>query len=115
VSGPSAGELSAAAGLLDRLRNGSASTPSEAPQAKPDSAPSLFGRLRRNLPGGSAAADESAAQASAPTSAAMRPNDLRHYLNQRLAASAAAAGQETADKTAAAPKAKSGNGKTARC
>ena len=90
TSGPSAGELSAAAGLLDRLRNGLASGPSEAPKES-DPAPSLFRRLRRNLPGGSAAADEPA-QASAPAGAPMLLNDLRHYLNQRLAASAAEAG-----------------------
>jgi Mrp family chromosome partitioning ATPase len=39
----------------------------------------------------------------------MRPNDLRHYLNQRLAASAAEPGKD-ADKTVKAPK--SGGGKT---
>ena len=111
TSGPSAGELSAAAGLLDRLRNGLASGPSEAPKEESDPAPSLFRRLRRNLPGGSAAADEPA-QASAPAGAPMLLNDLRHYLNQRLAASAAEAGKpgKDADKTAKATK--SGNGKT---
>lgn len=111
TSGPSAGELSAAAGLLDRLRNGLASDPSEATKEESDPAPSLFGRLRRSLQGGSAAADEPA-QASAPAGAPMRPNDLRHYLNQRLAASAAEAGKpgKDADKTVKATK--SGNGKT---
>ena len=109
VSGPSAGELSAAAGLLDRLRNGLASDPGEAPKDKSDSAPGLFGRLRQSLPGGNAAANEPA-PASPPAGAPMRPNDLRHYLNQRLAASAAEGGKDAADKTPKAPK--SSNGKT---
>jgi uncharacterized protein involved in exopolysaccharide biosynthesis len=107
ASGPSAGELSAAAGLLDRLRNGHSSSPGEEPKAKADPAPGLFGRLRRNLPGGNAS--ESSAHASARTGTAMRPNDLRHYLNQRLAASAAESAKDI-EKPAKAVK--SGNGKT---
>jgi uncharacterized protein involved in exopolysaccharide biosynthesis/Mrp family chromosome partitioning ATPase len=56
---PSAGELSAAAGLLDRLRRGL-----------------------------SLGAGEPPAVGSTPDAAGMplRPNDLRHYLNQRIAA-----------------------------
>lgn len=55
---PSAGELSAAAGLLDRLRRGLSLGAGEPPAVEPQPAVGM----------------------------PLRPNDLRHYLNQRIAA-----------------------------
>lgn len=109
-SGPSAGEMPAAAGLLDRLRRGLDSDPGETPEAKP-ATPGLFGRLRQSLPGGKpTSAPVESASSLPPGGAPLRPNDLRHYLNERLAASTAEAAKDTADKPAKAPK--GANGKT---
>ena len=89
---PSAGELSAAAGLLDRLRRGLSLGPSEPPAAEPQAPAGLFNRLRRVLPtgDGEAAKQPDKAARSVPPRAGetgpLRPNDLRHYLNQRIAA-----------------------------
>lgn len=112
TSGPSAGELPAAAGLIDRLRKGLDSGSSKAPEAKAASSPGLFGRLRQSLPGAKSAPEHAAESNPSlpPGGAPLRPNDLRHYLNERLAASAADSGKDTADKTPKAPK--GANGKT---
>jgi len=89
---PSAGELSAAAGLLDRLRRGLSLGPSEPPAAEPQPAPGLFNRLREMLPTGEREASNQPALRGTPPKAGetapRRPNDLRHYLNQRIAAAA---------------------------
>jgi tyrosine-protein kinase Etk/Wzc len=87
---PSAGELSAAAGILDRLRRGLSLGAGEPPAVEPQPAVGLLDRLRRVLPTGDGKAGESTetAAGSTPDAARMppRPNDLRHYLNQRIAA-----------------------------
>jgi uncharacterized protein involved in exopolysaccharide biosynthesis len=91
---PSAGELSAAAGLLDRLRRGLSLGPSETPAADPQPAAGLFNRLRRALPTGQGEGAKQPNKAAGSTppkageTASLRPNELRHYLNQRIAAAA---------------------------
>ena len=87
---PSAGELSAAAGLLDRLRRGLSLGAGEPPAVEPQPAVGLLDRLRRVLPTGDGKAGESTDTPAGSTPDAvgmpLRPNDLRHYLNQRIAA-----------------------------
>ena len=87
---PSAGELSAAAGLLDRLRRGLSLGAGEPPAVEPQPAVGLLDRLRRVLPTGDGKAAESTDTPAGSTPDAvgmpLRPNDLRHYLNQRITA-----------------------------
>jgi Mrp family chromosome partitioning ATPase len=89
---PSAGELSAAAGLLDRLRRGLSLGAGEPPAVEPQPTVGLLDRLRRVLPTGDGKAGESTDTPAGSTPDAvgmpLRPNDLRHYLNQRIAAAA---------------------------
>jgi uncharacterized protein involved in exopolysaccharide biosynthesis len=85
---PLVGELSAAAGLLDRLRRGLSLGPSEPASVEPQPAEGFLHRLRRGLPGAEGEGvkrDDKGASGAAKTPA-LRPNDLRHYLNQRIAA-----------------------------
>ncbi len=86
VASASTSERSSASGLLDRLRQGLAAAQGEPTQEALTPSPGLLARLRRALPGG----DETKGQtdtAAKPgeTIPPLRPNDLRHYLNQRIA------------------------------
>lgn len=96
-------EVPAATALIDRLRKNLDSGSSVAPKVTAAPSPGLFGRLRQSLPGGKPAS-------LPPTGAPLRPNDLRHYLNERLAASAAENGKDADDSAPKAPK--GANGKT---
>ena len=93
-----------AAGFLERLRRGLApSGEMEAPS--PQASGGWLARIRPSRP------SEEGKEASMPTPAPMRgnmpvlkTNDLRHYLNQRLAASAAEAANDSPSKGAAPAK-----------
>ena len=93
-----------AAGFLERLRRGLApSGEMEAPS--PQASGGWLARIRPSRP------SEEGKEASMPTPAPMRgnmpvlrTNDLRHYLNQRLAASAAEAANDSLSKGAAPAK-----------
>jgi Mrp family chromosome partitioning ATPase len=101
-----AGEPSAAAGLLDRLRQG-LSARAEPEKEETAINPGLLARLRRGLPSDVDTAEQVKAThtVSAPQKDPLRPNDLRHYLNQRIASAAQFRVDELADKVAlAAPK-----------
>jgi uncharacterized protein involved in exopolysaccharide biosynthesis len=115
IQDPSSGEFSAAAGLLERLRRGLAIGSSEPPAVEPQPADSLLGRLRRALPGsegdGKKRADKAATDMpEAAEIPPLRPNDLRHYLSQRIAAATAAPGTDPV-RSGAAPLSKSGSDK----
>ena len=106
---PPAGEQSAAAGLLDRLRQGLSAGRTEPEKEETAINPGLLARLRRALPSTVDTAEQvkAAHTVSAPEEAGspLRPNDLRHYLNQRIASAARVRVDELADKVAlAAPK-----------
>ena len=107
----SVSEQSSASGLLDRLRQGLAATQGEPKQEAAAPSPGLLARLRRALPGGEEAkdqADTAMAATLGETIPPLRPNDLRHYLNQRIA-SAMRTRVEEPKVTLTAPKV--GNGK----
>ena len=95
---PATGTQSAA-GFLERLRRGLA--PSEAQTA----APPPGGWLGRIRPARQAGEGTDTSKDAAPQPASnlpgLRPNDLRHYLNQRLAASAAEAANDLPRKSEA--------------
>jgi len=78
-----------AAGFLERLRRGLA--PSETPSAASQPPGGWLGRIRPARPAEDDmdAKDETATSPIAGSMPVLRTNDLRHYLNQRLAASAA--------------------------
>jgi tyrosine-protein kinase Etk/Wzc len=83
-----------AAGFLERLRRGLA--PGETPTTAPEPQGGWLGRIRPARP---AAGDSNVNGDAAPSQTAgnmpvLRTNDLRHYLNQRLAASAAEAAND---------------------
>ena len=86
---PPASEQSSASGLLDRLRQGLAAAQSEPKPEATAPSPGLLARLRRALPGGEEASEQAETAKPAPASGEtippLRPNDLRHYLNQRIA------------------------------
>jgi uncharacterized protein involved in exopolysaccharide biosynthesis/Mrp family chromosome partitioning ATPase len=101
----------AAAGLLDRLRQGLSAGQAEAKKEETAPSPGLLARLRRALP----RSDETTEQAEAAKASTvvapdetippLRANDLRHYLNQRIASATRARVEEPADKiTRSAPK-----------
>jgi Mrp family chromosome partitioning ATPase len=105
------GEQPAAAGLLDRLRQGLSAGQADAKKEEAAPAPGLLARLRRALP----RSDETIEQAQAAKASTivtpdetippLRPNDLRHYLNQRIASATRTRVEELADKVAlSAPK-----------
>lgn len=111
-------EPSSAAGLLDRLRQGLAAQGEMKPE-EVKAAPGLLSRLRRALPGADETEEQADKAASAKTFAAtrsgemmppLRPNDLRHYLNQRIASAARGRVEEQAA-AASLPAPKVGNGK----
>jgi Mrp family chromosome partitioning ATPase len=103
-----AGESSAAAGLLDRLRQGLSARRPELEKEETAINPGLLARLRRALPSGADTPEQVKAHtvpASEEAVSSLRPNDLRHYLNQRIASAARVRVDELADKVAlAAPK-----------
>jgi Mrp family chromosome partitioning ATPase len=83
-----------AAGLLERLRRGLASGDSQT--AAPPPQGGWLGRLRpARTVEASADAENGAASPAAGNMPVLRTNDLRHYLNQRLAASAAEAANDS--------------------
>jgi tyrosine-protein kinase Etk/Wzc len=87
-----------AAGFLERLRRGVA--PGATPTAAPQPSGGWLGRIRP-----ARRAEEGTSDAVSPTAGNMpvlRTNDLRHYLNQRLAASAAEAANDSPRKANAA-------------
>jgi uncharacterized protein involved in exopolysaccharide biosynthesis/Mrp family chromosome partitioning ATPase len=108
-----AGEQSAA-GLLDRLRQGLSAGQAEAKKEEAEAAPGLLARLRRALPGGDDTTEQadkakgtriSTVANSEETIPPLRPNDLRHYLNQRIASSTSMRVDEPAENaTLSAPK-----------
>jgi len=103
-----AGESSAAPGLLDRLRQGLSARRPELEKEETAINPGLLARLRRALPSGADTPEQVKAHtvpASEEAVSSLRPNDLRHYLNQRIASAARVRVDELADKVAlAAPK-----------
>ena len=84
-----------AAGFLERLRRGIA--PGETQPAAPQPRGGWLGRLRpaRPAPGDSIDDHDVAASPTTGNMPVLRTNDLRHYLNQRLAASAAEAANDS--------------------
>ncbi len=111
---PTAEPPTAAAGLLERLRQGLSAGQVEQKKEDMAPAPGLLGRLRRVLPRADAVtgqADKLATNKTGPTAepqeelASLRPNDLRHYLNQKIASAARARVEEPVEKVAlTAPK-----------
>jgi uncharacterized protein involved in exopolysaccharide biosynthesis/Mrp family chromosome partitioning ATPase len=89
-----------AAGFLERLRRGVA--PGDTQTAAPQPQGGWLGRIRPARPAPAGAADE-AASPTAGNMPVLRTNDLRHYLNQRLAVSAAEAANDSPRKGDAAP------------
>ena len=111
LANPPTGEQPATAGLLDRLRQGLSAGQAEAKKEETAPSPGLLARLRRALP----RSDETTEQAEAAKASTvvapdetippLRANDLRHYLNQRIASATRARVEEPADKiTRSAPK-----------
>jgi uncharacterized protein involved in exopolysaccharide biosynthesis/Mrp family chromosome partitioning ATPase len=83
-----------AAGLLERLRRGLA--PGDSQTAAPPPQGGWLGRLRPARTVEASADGESGAASPTPGNMpVLRTNDLRHYLNQRLAASAAEAANDS--------------------
>jgi len=98
---PAAAALSAAS-FLERLRRGLA--PGDSQTAAPPPQGGWLGRIRPARPiEASADGEDGAASPTAGTMPVLRTNDLRHYLNQRLAASAAEAANDSSRKADAAP------------
>jgi Mrp family chromosome partitioning ATPase len=110
------GEPPATAGLLDRLRQGLSAGKAEANKEEAEPAPGLLARLRRVLPridedkGEATAAKSAVADMTAETIPPLKANDLRHYLNQRIAAATRTRVEEPVDKVVLTPP-KVGNGK----
>jgi hypothetical protein len=100
-------DAQSAAGFLARLRRGASASASE-PLAAAEPAPEgLLARIRRSRAEEHepAVKQEPAQEPKGANMPVLRTNDLRHYLNQRLAASAAeAANDSTHKEKAAAPK-----------
>jgi len=92
-----------AAGFLERLRRGLA--PDETQTTAPQPTGGWLSRIRPARPAeaGTDAKDEAAASPTVGTMPVLRTNDLRHYLNQRLAASAAEAANDSPRNGDAAP------------
>jgi uncharacterized protein involved in exopolysaccharide biosynthesis/Mrp family chromosome partitioning ATPase len=105
---PAVEQQAAAAGLLERLRQGLSAGQAEPKNEEITPAPGLLGRFRRVLPRADAAID----QADTPRRAdhlsdrvpgeadlsSLRPNDLRHYLSQRIASATRARVEEPTEK-----------------
>ncbi len=110
------GQVSGASGLLDRLRQNLSAAQSEAKAEEAKPAPGLLARLRRVLPRidndkeDVAAAAEADADKSAAAVPPLKANDLRHYLNQRIAAATHRRFEGAAEKVVLTPP-KVGSGK----
>jgi Mrp family chromosome partitioning ATPase len=105
------GEQPATAGLLDRLRQGLSAGQAEAKKEEVAPAPGLLARLRRALPRIDEATEEAkpakGASVDKPgeTIPPLKANDLRHYLNQRIAAATRTRLEEPVEKVSlSAPK-----------
>jgi uncharacterized protein involved in exopolysaccharide biosynthesis/Mrp family chromosome partitioning ATPase len=90
-----------AAGFLERLRRGLA--PGETQTTAPQPQGEWLSRIRPARTAADGANDDAAASPPAGNMPVLRTNDLRHYLNQRLAASAADAANDSPGKGGAAP------------
>jgi Mrp family chromosome partitioning ATPase len=96
----SEGGSQSAAGFLERLRRGLA--PSEPPETPaPQSAEGWLARIRPARPAETAQEGGSDVVPSAGTLPVLKTNDLRHYLNQRIAASQAEAANDAGRNTRA--------------
>jgi uncharacterized protein involved in exopolysaccharide biosynthesis/Mrp family chromosome partitioning ATPase len=103
-------ESSVAAGLLERLKQGLSAGQAETKKEEVAASPGLLGRLRRVLPRADAGAIDQSEKwkvtkttpAAAPEEelSSLRPNDLRHYLNQRIASAARGRVEEPTEKVA---------------
>lgn len=89
-----------AAGFLERLRRAQSPSDSETQTAAPEQPGGRLGRIRPARPAESekGAGTDDSALSPIGGMPALRANDLRHYLNQRLAASAAEAANNSARK-----------------
>lgn len=109
-------QVSGASGLLDRLRRNLSAAQSEAKAEEAKPAPGLLARLRRVLPRigkdkeDAAAAAEAGADKPAAPVPPLKANDLRHYLNQRIAAATHRRFEGAAEKVVLTPP-KVGSGK----
>jgi uncharacterized protein involved in exopolysaccharide biosynthesis/Mrp family chromosome partitioning ATPase len=110
---PTSEQPTATAGLLERLRQGLSAGQAESKKEEAALAPGLLGRLRRVLPRAGAAIDQAETSTTTNVSPApaqedlssLRPNDLRHYLNQRIASATRTRVEEPSEKvTLTAPK-----------
>jgi uncharacterized protein involved in exopolysaccharide biosynthesis/Mrp family chromosome partitioning ATPase len=90
-----------AAGFLERLRRGLA--PGETQTTAPQPQGGWLGRIRPARTAADGTNDDTTASSPAGNMPVLRTNDLRHYLNQRLAASAADAANDSPGKGGAAP------------
>ena len=90
-----------AAGFLERLRRGL--TPGETQTTAPPPPGGWLGRIRPARTAEEGANDDAAASSPAGNMPVLRTNDLRHYLNQRLAASAADAANDLPGKGGPVP------------
>ena len=111
VATMASGEQPATAGLLDRLRQGLSAGQAEAKKEEVTPAPGLLARLRRALPRIDEATEEAkpakGASVDKPgeTIPPLKANDLRHYLNQRIAAATRTRLEEPVEKVSlSAPK-----------
>ena len=90
-----------AAGFLERLRRGL--TPGETQTTAPQPPGGWLGRIRPARTAEEGANNDAAASSPAGNMPVLRTNDLRHYLNQRLAASAADAANDSPGKGGPVP------------
>jgi uncharacterized protein involved in exopolysaccharide biosynthesis/Mrp family chromosome partitioning ATPase len=104
---PGVEQQAAATGLLERLRQGLSAGQAEPKNEEIAPAPGLLRRLRRVLPRADVAADWADAPRTAGLSdtvpaeadlSSLRPNDLRHYLSQRIASATRARVEESTEK-----------------
>ncbi len=87
-----------AAGFLERLRRGLSPAANETQTVEPQTTEGWRGRMRANANQGEENAARMDPSPLPSGSTGLRTNDLRHYLNQRLAASAAEAANDPGEK-----------------